>query len=219
MTLERELYADDVEGMTEHQRRGREAAMAERELYVEDARRMNEHQQRHLGERRRHRRDGFSRWTALAVAGGVMAVSALIGRRYSPEPSHPDIDRWYHDLDKPSYTPPDPVFGGVWPVLQVLLAIGGYRLLRAAPGCDRDTALALWLFNAAMIGGWTKIFFGERSLAGGSLAAGGMLASGAAYVEFARRVDGLAGAAGVPFAAWLAFATLLSEEVWRRNPD
>jgi hypothetical protein len=122
MMLERELYADDVEGMTEHQRRGREAAMAERELYVEDARRMNEHQQRHLGERRRRRRDGFSPWTALAVAGGVMAVSALIGRRYSPEPSHPDIDRWYHDLDKPSYTPPDPVFGGVWPVLQVLLA-------------------------------------------------------------------------------------------------
>ena len=219
MMLERELYADDVEGMTEHQRRGREAAMAERELYVEDARRMNEHQRRHLSERRRHRRDGFSPWTALAVAGGVMAVSALIGRRYSPEPSHPDIDRWYHDLDRPSYTPPDPVFGAVWPVLQVLLAIGGYRLMRAAPVRDRDAALALWLFNAAMIGGWTKIFFGERSLAGGSLAAGGMLASGAAYVEFARRVDGLAGAAGVPFAAWLAFATLLSEEVWRRNPD
>ena len=76
---------------------------------------MNEHQRRYRGERRRHRRDGFSPWTALAVAGGVMAVSALIGRRYSPEPSHPDIDRWYHDLDKPSYTPPDPVFGGVWP--------------------------------------------------------------------------------------------------------
>ena len=162
--------------------------MAERELYAQDARRMNEHQRRHLGERRRHRREGFPPWTALAVAGGVMAVSALIGRRYMP-------------------------------VLQVLLAIGGYRLMRAAPGRDRDTALALWLFNAAMIGGWTKIFFGERSLAGGSLAAGGMLASGAAYVEFARRVDGVAGAAGVPFAAWLAFATLLSEEVWRRNPD
>ena len=70
-----------------------------------------------------------------------------------------------------------------------------------------------------MIGGWTKIFFGERSLAGGSLAAAGMVGSGAAYVEFARRVDGWAGAAGVPYTAWLAFAALLSEEVWRRNAE
>jgi tryptophan-rich sensory protein len=194
MALERELYADDVEHMTAHQGRRRDA-------------------------RRRDRRYGLSPWAALAIAGGAMAISALVGRRYSPEPSHPDIERWYHDLDKPSYTPPDPVFGAVWPALEVLLAVGGYRLLRAAPGRDRDTALALWLFNVAMIGGWTKVFFGERSLAGGSLAAAGMLASGGAYVEFARRVDGLAGAAGVPFAAWLAFATLLSEEVWRRNSD
>ena len=70
-----------------------------------------------------------------------------------------------------------------------------------------------------MIGGWAKLFFGERSLAGGSLAAAGMLGAGAAYVAFARRVDPLAGAAGIPYTAWLAFATLLSEEVWRRNAD
>ena len=176
-------------------------------------------QRRRRSEPRRHRRGGFSPWAAIAIAGGAVALSAFVGRRYSPEPSHPDIDRWYHNLDKPSYTPPDPVFGGVWPVLEVLLAVGGYRLLRAEPSPDRDTALALWAFNIAMIGGWTKLFFGERSLAGGSLAAAGMLASSAAYVEFARRVDGWSGAAGVPFTAWLAFATLLSEEVWRRNPE
>lgn len=187
----------------------------ERDVYAEDAKRMNEHQRRRL----RERREGLSPWAALAIAGGVMAISALVGRRYSPEPAHPDIDRWYHDLDKPSYTPPDAVFGGVWPVLEVLLAIGGYRLLRAPHGRDRDTAIVLWLFNVAMIGGWTKIFFGERSLAGGSLAAAGMFASGATYVEFARRVDGLAGATGLPYTAWLAFAALLSEEVWRRNAD
>jgi translocator protein len=219
MALERELYADDAERMIAHQRRAREAVVAERELYAEDARHMIKDQRRHRSERRRRRRGGVSPWTALAIAGGAVALSALIGRRYSPEPAHPAIDRWYHDLDKPSYTPPDPVFGCVWPMLEVLLAVGGYRLLRAPPGPDRDTALALWAFNIAMIGGWTKLFFGERSLAGGSLAAAGMLASSAAYVEFARRVDGWSGAAGVPFTAWLAFATLLSEEIWRRNPE
>ncbi len=68
-----------------------------------------------------------------------------------------------------------------------------------------------------MIGGWTKIFFGERSLAGGAVGAAAMIGTGAAYVERASHVDGIAAATGVPFTAWVAFATALSEEIWRRN--
>jgi len=71
----------------------------------------------------------------------------------------------------------------------------------------------------AMIGGWTKVFFGERSLTGGAVGAAAMIGTGAAYVERASRVDGLAAAAGVPFTAWVAFATVLGEEIRRRNPS
>lgn len=166
---------------------------------------------------RGHRSGGFSPWAALAIAGGAVAVSALIGRRYSPDRSHPRIDRWYHGLEKPGATPPDPVFGAVWPLLEVFLATGGYRLLRAPRSPERDAAVALWLVNVAMIGGWTKIFFGERSLRGGAVGAAAMLGTGAAFVERASHVDGVAAATGVPFTAWVAFATALSEEIWRRN--
>jgi tryptophan-rich sensory protein len=174
---------------------------------------------RDLSRRRPRRPRAFSPWAALAVAGGAVALSALVGRRYSPDRSHPGIDRWYHDLDKPGFTPPDPVFAAVWPVLEALLAAGGYRLLRAPNTPERNVALALWLVNVAMIGGWTKVFFGERSLTGGAVGAAAMIGTGAAYVERASRVDGLAAAAGVPFTAWVAFATVLGEEIRRRNPS
>jgi tryptophan-rich sensory protein len=36
-------------------------------------------------------------------------------------------------------------------------------------------------------------------------------------VAQAKRVDGLAAGAGVPFVAWVAFATLLTAALWRRN--
>ena len=203
--------------------------MTGRDLYASDLQQLDEAHERRLERRRRERarhheparrrRGGFSPLAAATIAGGAMALSGFLGRCYSPDRQHPAIDRWYHGLQKPAFTPPDSVFGAVWPALEALLAVGGYRLLREPSHPDRDWALAFWAVNLAMIPGWTKIFFGERSLAAGSLAAGGMLASGVAYVEFARRVDGVAGVAGVPFVAWLAFATLLSEEVWRRNPD
>ena len=174
---------------------------------------------RDLSRRRRRSAGAFSPLAALAIAGGAVALSALLGRRYSPDRSHPGIERWYHDLHKPGITPPDPVFGAVWPVLEALLAAGGYRLLRAPNTPERNVALALWLVNVAMIGGWTKVFFGERSLTGGAVGAAAMIGTGAAYVERASRVDGLAAAAGVPFTAWVAFATVLGEEIWRRNPS
>lgn len=184
--------------------------------YAPDVEEFVRERHRHEGRSRRGA-GGFSPLAALAIAGGAVALSAFIGRRYSPDRSHPKIDRWYHDLDKPGFTPPDPVFGAIWPVLEVMLAAGGYRLLRASNSPERNAAILLWLVNIAMIGGWTKVFFGERSLTGGLAGAAAMVGTGAAYVERASHVDSLAAASGVPFTAWVAFATALSEEVWRRN--
>ena len=163
------------------------------------------------------RRAGLSPWAAAGIAAGVLGLSALVGRRNAPEPSHPGINGWYRRLDKPGFTPPDPVFGAVWPVLETAAAIGGYRLLRRPASRRRDTALALWLADAAMIGGWTELFFRHRRLAASAGAAGAMTAGTLATVATAWKVDRPAAALMTPLAGWLAFATLLSEEVWRRN--
>jgi len=202
MATERDLYASDVQHLNEDHERRLE-------------RRRRERVRHHEPSRRRH--GGLSPLAAAAIAGGAMALSGFLGRRYSPDREHPAIDRWYHGLQKPSFTPPDTVFGAVWPALEALLAVGGYRLLREPSHPDRDWALAFWAVNLAMIPGWTKIFFGERSLAGGLGAAAAQLGAGLAYVENARRVDGVAAACGVPYVAWLAFANVVAEEVWRRN--
>lgn len=154
---------------------------------------------------------------ALATIAVVMGASAVVAMRNSPDPLHPRIRRWYKRLDKPGFTPPDPVFGAVWPVLESGLAFGGYRLLRQPSSVPRNTAMGLWLVTTAMVGGWTQIFFKERKLGTSVVASGAMLATGAGYVVTAAQVDRPAAAAAVPFVAWLGFATLLAERVWARN--
>ena len=37
------------------------------------------------------------------------------------------------------------------------------------------------------------------------------------YVVAARQTDEVASALGIPLVVWIAFATLLSEEIWRTN--
>jgi tryptophan-rich sensory protein len=155
---------------------------------------------------------------ALGAVGLVLGVSAVVGRN-APDPSHPRIRKWYRELDKPGFTPPDAAFGAVWPVLETGLAVGGYRLLRQPSGTVRNTAVGLWLLNTAMVGGWTQLFFREKQLGASAAASGAMVASSAAYVAAAARVDKPAAAVGIPFVAWLGFATLLAERIWRDNPE
>lgn len=163
------------------------------------------------------RTGGLSRPVALGVVAAVLGVSALVGRRNAPDPSHPRIRRWYKRLDKPDFTPPDAAFGGVWPVLETGLGIGGYRLLRHPAGRDRNVAVGLWLLNTAMIGGWTELFFRRRALTASAAASGAMVATGAGLVAASARVDRPAAALAVPFVAWLGFATLLAERIREKN--
>ncbi|MGF7211291.1 tryptophan-rich sensory protein [Skermanella aerolata] len=154
---------------------------------------------------------------AALIVGGVQVLSGLFSRRYSPDPTHPDIKDWYESLEKPSYKPPDPVFGAAWPVVTTLLGIGAYRLMRQPRSPERDAALALWAANIAMTSGWGKVFFGERSITGATAVAAAMVGTGAAYVERASHVDRYAAALGVPFTAWTLFGGAMTEDLREHN--
>lgn len=163
------------------------------------------------------RGDAFSPAAALAVVAGAMALTAWSGQRFSPTPAHPGIRRWYRRLDKPGFTPPGPAFGAGWGLIETALAYGGYRLLRRRPSPSRDAALGLWVLNNLMIAGWSGLFFGRRALGPSALTAGGMIALASGYAAVASRTDRVAAATALPLIGWLGFATLLAEEVWRRN--
>ncbi|MBY0296588.1 MAG: tryptophan-rich sensory protein [Methylobacterium sp.] len=165
-------------------------------------------------------RDGaLSPGAALIAVGGALALSGMISRRYSPDPSHPEIHRWYRSLDVPSWKPPDPVFAGGWPVLLGVMAGGAYRLLRRPRSPERDQAVALAALTLGLVTAYNKVFFGERSLTGATAEGALVTAAGAAFVARAASVDGLAAASGVPLTLWSAFGDALTEDLRRRNPD
>jgi tryptophan-rich sensory protein len=151
---------------------------------------------------------------ALAGFGLVTAGAAWYGARYSRKGSR---DRWYRDLEKPSFTPPDAAFPVVWTTLYALIAWSGYRIWSAAPSRSRNAALRLWLSQLAANAKWSELFFGQHRPA---LALADVLALESAilsYIKAAHRVDRPAAYAFVPYAAWVAFATVLNAEIIRLN--
>ena len=153
--------------------------------------------------------------TAALVAGGTVFAAALIGSRRGPQ--HPRTALWYASLRKPSYTPPGPAIGAAWAVLDTLLSVSGYRLLKSPPSTARSTALTSWALSVAGIAGYPWVFFGRKQLGESAVVVGAMLASASTYVAAAERVDRPAAAMGIPLVLWVGFAGLLSEELWRRN--
>lgn len=155
---------------------------------------------------------------AALMAGSAVAAAQLIGSRWNPIPTqHPRAAAWYASLRKPSYTPPGPVFGIAWTGLDILLGYAGTRLLSAPRSPARSAALAAWGTNLLGIAGYSWAMFGRRRLDEGLGVTAGMVATAAATVATAAAVDRKAAAASLPLLAWVLFATLLQEEVWRRN--
>jgi translocator protein len=128
------------------------------------------------------------------------------------------VDTWYADLAKPSFTPPDRVFGVVWTALYVLMAIAAWRVWRVA---DRDTRrgpLTLFALQLALTLGWTVVFFGLQKI-GAAVATIFVLDVGVVVTTLAfRPIDRWAGLLMLPYLAWVTFATVLNIAIWRLNP-
>jgi tryptophan-rich sensory protein len=75
-----------------------------------------------------------------------------------------DTSKWYQDLNKPGWAPPESLFGQVWSVLYVIIfVVNGYVLTLLGQGkIGWMVALPFWLnlfFNAI----FTPIQFGLRN--------------------------------------------------------
>jgi len=155
--------------------------------------------------------------TAAALAASAVIAAQLSGARYNPSPAQPRTAAWYAALRKPSFTPPGPVFGVAWTGLDALLGYAGYRLLIAQPSSQRRVALGAWSLNLLGVGGFSWVLFGRKRLDQALEVTAGMVATAAATSVTAATVDRRAACACLPLLGWVIFATILQEEVWRRN--
>ena len=94
----------------------------------------------------------FDWWLAVFVALVVAAASS--GVFFKP-------GDWYRGLRKPSWTPPNWLFGPVWSVLYLMIACAGWLVWSTGTG---GAALWLWGLQLAVNATWSGIFFGMRRM-------------------------------------------------------
>lgn len=151
-------------------------------------------------------------WRASgAIVGGVATVAAAGAALSLPG------QRWYRRLDKPAWQPPDRAFGPVWSILYILIAVSALRAWHATPPRQRRSLFALYGLNGALNAGWSGIFFRARRPAAATADSAALLVSTIALIARTRPHSRTASLALTPYAAWVAFATVLSASITRRN--
>ncbi len=139
---------------------------------------------------------------AVAAVGGGATASSL--------------PLWYAGLHKPSFNPPNWIFGPVWSLLYLMMAVAAWRVWRRHQA-GRYPALALWGVQLGLNLAWSLIFFGLRApgpaLIDLTLLLVAIAATGVAFL----RCDRAAAWMLAPYFAWCCFAFALNFEIWRLN--
>ena len=153
-----------------------------------------------------------SDWKPVAVAFTAVVGINLIGALAT------DIGPWYYALEKPSWQPPDWLFGPAWTLIFLLTAVSGVIAWRRAPGpIARRQLLMLFAINLVLNAAWSFLFF-HFQRPDHALVEVVLLWMSIAVLMFA--LWGYARTASLlllPYLAWVSFASYLNLTIVRLN--
>jgi tryptophan-rich sensory protein len=146
------------------------------------------------------------------VAGGVALAVALVGGLAT------DVGTWYRELKKPSWNPPDWLFGPAWTLIYALTAWSAARAWLNAPEADRLLlVLAPFAANAGLNAAWSVLFFTVKRPDWALIEVGALWLSIVALIVIVLPIDRQSALLLVPYLVWVSFAATLNAKIVALN--
>ncbi len=156
----------------------------------------------------------FRRILELALIAGLVFIAGYIGTMATI----PNIPTWYEGLNKPSFNPPNWVFGPVWTSLYVLMILACWRVLGLARGTPLlRPALTVFAIQLVLNALWSVVFFGLHSPGWALLVVVLLEVSLMAMVLIFAQIDQWAAGSQLPYVFWVTFASILNLSVYLLN--
>lgn len=155
---------------------------------------------------------GAGRLLPVIVAAAAAIVVASVGATMT------DIGPWYQGLAKPSWQPPDWLFGPAWTLIFALAALSAVTAWRDAPSqAEREWMVGLFAVNGVLNILWSALFFRLRRPDWALVEVVLLWLSVLALMLVLRRYSRPAALMLLPYLAWVAFAAVLNLAVVRLN--
>jgi len=153
-------------------------------------------------------------FTKLIAAVIICQLAGIIGSIFTV----PSVSAWLPTLQKPSFFPPNWLFGPVWILLYTLMGISAYMVWEK--GLKNKGAMsALTAFGAQLVlnASWSILFFGIKSPLLGLVCIVVLWLLIVLTILRSHKVSKAAAWLLVPYILWVSFAAILNFEIWRLN--
>jgi translocator protein len=146
-------------------------------------------------------------WKRFGISFIFFQGMGLLGALFTA----PAIETWYRELAKPDFTPPSWIFGPVWTILYLTLAIALTLVWNQVKKNSKAWwVLWLFLFHGILNGFWSILFFGLQSPELALINIILMLVTLVIFLFSVWKVDRRVLFLLIPYLFWISFATALN---------
>jgi tryptophan-rich sensory protein len=151
----------------------------------------------------------MSRYLPLAVFLALVVAAAGFGAQFP-------AGEYYAMINKPDWAPPPWVFGPVWTLLYVMMAVAMWKVWMTGQQA-RLGALAWWLLQLTLNAAWSWLFFGLTRTGWAMAEMALLIGIVVLCIKAFSLVSKPAAWLMVPYLLWLGVAFALNFSVWSMN--
>ncbi len=150
----------------------------------------------------------------LVISFLITAAAAAIGSLATGR----SVETWYAHLNPTILTPPNWVFGPVWTVLYILMAVSAYLVWKK--GWDNPKVkqrLVLYVEQLVLNAMWSVVFFGQHQIALALFTVVVLWFTILVTTVAFYKISKIAALLLVPYLLWVGFASILNLFIWMAN--
>jgi translocator protein len=126
------------------------------------------------------------------------------------------IQSWYPTIVKPSWNPPNWIFGPVWSLLYIMMGTS-FALMWHSKNTDKKKAYRLFFIQFGLNLIWTPIFFGLYNIGLAFIVIVLMVICIILTIIEFNKIKPLAAYLLIPYVSWVSFATILNGTICSLN--
>lgn len=151
-------------------------------------------------------------WSKLVISILIAQSAGFIGTFFTIGA----IPTWYAFLNKPTFSPPNWLFGPVWTILYTMIGISFY-LIWINYKKNNSWAIKFFIFHLLLNSMWSIIFFGLKNLSLALIEIVILWSSILYMIKNFYKINKLSSFLLIPYLLWVSFASILNLSIWMLN--
>jgi translocator protein len=127
------------------------------------------------------------------------------------------VPTWYETLNKPSFNPPNWIFGPVWTTLYFLMGVSLFLIWKQPANKERTRAIQVFIIQLVLNFCWSFLFFYYHQIGLALVEIILLWLSILSMIVLFYRIKSAAAYINIPYLLWVTFATILNAAYYFLN--